>query len=119
MLDYSMKHAYLIMAHHEFEVLGKLVQALDDERNDIYIHFDKKVKNYPLLKTKYTNLYILQKRTDIRWGHISQIKAEYALFFGLQPAAAKASINRCVFSAFTRKKFRLSNVFVNPALWIT
>ena len=52
MLDYSMKHAYLIMAHHEFEVLGKLVQALDDERNDIYIHFDKKVKNYPLLKTK-------------------------------------------------------------------
>lgn len=55
-----MKHAYLIMAHHEFEVLGKLVQALDDERNDIYIHFDKKVKNYPLLKTKYTNLYILQ-----------------------------------------------------------
>ncbi len=28
MLDYSMKHAYLIMAHHEFEVLGKLVQAL-------------------------------------------------------------------------------------------
>ena len=74
MLDYSMKHAYLIMAHHEFEVLGKLVQALDDERNDIYIHFDKKVKNYPLLKTKYTNLYILQKRTDIRWGHISQIK---------------------------------------------
>ena len=56
MLDYSMKHAYLIMAHHEFEVLGKLVQALDDERNDIYIHFDKKVKNYPLLKTKYTNL---------------------------------------------------------------
>lgn len=42
----------------------------------------KKVKNYPLLKTKYTNLYILQKRTDIRWGHISQIKAEYALFDG-------------------------------------
>ena len=30
---------------------------------------------------------------------------------GMTPekAAAKASINRCVFSAFTRKKFRLSN----------
>ena len=52
-----MKHAYLIMAHHEFEVLGKLVQALDDERNDIYIHFDKKVKNYPLLKTVYKFVY--------------------------------------------------------------
>lgn len=50
MLDYSMKHAYLIMAHHEFEVLGKLVQALDDERNDIYIHFDKKVKTIHCLR---------------------------------------------------------------------
>ena len=34
----EMKHAYLIMAHHEFEVLGKLVQAIDDKRNDIFIH---------------------------------------------------------------------------------
>ena len=32
-----MKHAYLIMAHHEFEVLGKLIQAIDDKRNDIFI----------------------------------------------------------------------------------
>lgn len=36
-------HAYLIIAHNEFEVLQKLVGALDDPRNDIYIHFDKKV----------------------------------------------------------------------------
>ena len=27
-----MKHAYLIIAHHEFEILKKLVQAIDDER---------------------------------------------------------------------------------------
>ena len=32
----EMKHAYLIMAHHEFEVLGKLVQAIDDKRT-IYL----------------------------------------------------------------------------------
>lgn len=29
-------HAYLIIAHNEFEVLQKLVGALDDPRNDIY-----------------------------------------------------------------------------------
>lgn len=57
-----MKHAYLIMAHHEFEVLGKLVQAIDDKRNDIFIHFDGKLKNLPLLKAHYANLYILEKR---------------------------------------------------------
>lgn len=75
-----MKHAYLIMAHHEFEVLGKLVQAIDDKRNDIFIHFDAKLKSYPVLKAHNANLYILEKRIDIHWGHISQIKAEYALF---------------------------------------
>ena len=76
----EMKHAYLIMAHHEFEVLGKLVQAIDDKRNDIFIHFDAKLKSYPVLKAHNANLYILEKRIDIHWGHISQIKAEYALF---------------------------------------
>ena len=37
-----MKHAYLILAHNEFEVLRKLISALDDPRNDIFIHFDEK-----------------------------------------------------------------------------
>ena len=41
-----MKHAYLIIAHNEFEILKRLIQALDDERNDIYIHFDRKLNHY-------------------------------------------------------------------------
>lgn len=80
MEESEMKHAYLIIAHHEFEVLGKLIQAIDDKRNDIFIHFDKKLKSYPSFKTCHANLYILEKRIDIHWGHVSQIKAEYALF---------------------------------------
>ena len=40
------KHAYLIMAHNNFYVLNKLILLLDDERNDIYIHIDKKVKEF-------------------------------------------------------------------------
>ena len=55
-------HAYLIIAHNEFEVLQKLVGALDDPRNDIYIHFDKKVSELPHLEVKYSNLYICRKR---------------------------------------------------------
>ena len=75
-----MKHAYLIIAHNEFEVLNKLLQAIDDERNDIYIHFDRKVKQLPLLETQHAGLYLLDNRMDVRWGHLSQIKAEYVLF---------------------------------------
>lgn len=69
-----MKHAYLIIAHHEFEVLRYLVSALDDERNDIFIHFDKKVSKLPELATSKSSLYIMDKRNDVRWGHYSQIK---------------------------------------------
>lgn len=74
------KHAYLIIAHNEFEILKFLVSALDDLRNDIYIHFDEKCHNIPQLSCKKSNLYILSKRIDVRWGDYSQIEAEMLLF---------------------------------------
>lgn len=75
-----MKHAYLILAHNEFEVLQRLIQAIDDERNDIYIHFDGKLKSYPVYNTYRANLNILTNRIDVRWGDVSVVKAEYILF---------------------------------------
>jgi len=75
-----MKHAYLIIAHNEFEVLERLICALDDVRNDIYIHFDRKLKEYPACHTQYAGLFILTKRVDVRWGDLSVVEAEYALF---------------------------------------
>lgn len=75
-----MKHAYLIIAHNEFEVLRRLVSALDDERNDIYVHIDKKVRTLPELQTCFSKLLVLEKRIDVRWGHVSQIKTELLLF---------------------------------------
>lgn len=75
-----MKHAYLILVHHQFEVLKNLLSALDDERNDIFIHFDKKVKELPILHTLKARLFVLECRVDVRWGHVSQIEAEYVLF---------------------------------------
>ena len=75
-----MKHAYLIMAHDQFLSLQELVATLDDARNDIYIHFDKKVKTLPGLGTKFSNLVVLDKRVNVIWGDVSQLKAEYALY---------------------------------------
>lgn len=75
-----MKHAYLIMAHDQFLSLKELVGALDDARNDIYVHFDKKVKKLPDLATRFSNLVVLDKRVNVIWGDVSQIKAEYALY---------------------------------------
>ncbi len=76
------KNAYLIMAHNEFHMLKKLLTELDDERNDIYIHIDK--------KTKYVDESVIASwvkksgvifipRMRIYWGHISIVKCELNL----------------------------------------
>lgn len=77
-----MKHAYLIMAHTDFALLKTLIKMLDDERNDIYLHVDKKAKDFvpAMFSTSKAKLYILSNRLDVRWGHYSQIKLEMMLF---------------------------------------
>ena len=70
------------MAHNEFEILEKLLILLDDSRNDIYLHIDKKVKNFDfdhfnniVKKAKLT----FTKRMDVRWGSNQQIKCTIML----------------------------------------
>lgn len=74
----EMKHAYLIMAHNQFYVLEVLLKLIDDERNDIFLHIDKKVSNFDFdyLRTivKKSNLYYT-RRYDVRWADISQTMA--------------------------------------------
>lgn len=77
-----MKFAYLIMAHHKFDVLKLLLQDLDDERNDIFLHVDKKTKDFDA--TEFTKLVrksrlIVVDRIPVFWGHSSQIKCELNL----------------------------------------
>lgn len=76
-------HAYLIMAHNDFYVLETLLKMIDDERNDIYIHIDQKVKNfdfdhYRKIVTKSKIFYI--KRRNIQWGSYNIIKTELELY---------------------------------------
>lgn len=59
-----MKHAYLIMAHNQFHILEVLLNLIDDERNDIFLHIDKKVSNFDFdyFKTILKKvIYILQE----------------------------------------------------------
>lgn len=75
------KHAFLILAHNEFEVLKLLVEALDDPHNDIFIHFDAKVKELPELKTQRAGLKILTHRHDVRWCGFRMVesKSQYGI----------------------------------------
>lgn len=76
------KHAYLIMAHTQPELLKELLGRIDDERNDIYLHIDSKAKNYPV--TEVTSVLkksscVLTERMDVQWGSDSQIHCEMIL----------------------------------------
>lgn len=77
-----MKHAYLIMAHNEPYILEKLLKLIDDERNDIYLHIDKKWKEFDFEKFKKFvikgHLYFTD-RLDVKWGSFSQIECELLL----------------------------------------
>lgn len=76
------KHAYLIMAHTQPELLKKLLHMLDDERNDIYLHIDSKAKDYPIEKAAAVlkkSKCIFTERTDVKWGSYSQINCEMVL----------------------------------------
>ena len=76
------KHAYLIMAHTQPELLKKLLKMLDNERNDIYLHIDSKAKDYPLDEVAAVlqkSKCIFTERTDVKWGSYSQIHCEMVL----------------------------------------
>ena len=58
-----------------------MVYCLDDNRNDIYIHIDKKADfDGKGLCAHYSKLVILAERMDVRWGDYSMVEAELLLF---------------------------------------
>lgn len=86
-----MKHAYLILAHKNWDQLKTLIELIDDERNDIYLHIDKKSKLTKesldkILSSAEQSRIFLIKRTFITWGTFDMVEAEYRLL--------KAAINR-------------------------
>ena len=87
------RHAYLILAHDNFRTLSLLIKAIDDERNEVFVHFDKKVKELPSLSTTKARLHILPdaERIDVAWADSTMLEAEYKLF---EAATAKGRFDR-------------------------
>lgn len=76
-----MKQAYLILAHNRWDILDCLLEALDYEFNDIYLHIDAKVDSLPKLREmKNARLETIEERHNVAWGDFSMVEAEYALF---------------------------------------
>ncbi|MDE5870238.1 MAG: beta-1,6-N-acetylglucosaminyltransferase, partial [Muribaculaceae bacterium] len=77
------KHAYLILAHKNFNQLRKLIEILDHPRNDIFIHVDAKAKDFNEKEwedaTRHSRLHFLSDRIPVNWGGVSIMRSEIAL----------------------------------------
>lgn len=69
------KHAYLLEVHHRKDLIEELLKALDDERNDIFMHIDKNAEDidFDMFHTLKANLYEVPSM-EVYWGGYSQIK---------------------------------------------
>lgn len=78
-----MRHAFLIIAHNNWNQLKELIQLLDAENHDIYIHIDKKSKDFIEEEfssiTRKSRLFIFQE-FEVFWGGYSQVQVEMFLF---------------------------------------
>lgn len=76
------KHAYLIIAHKYDYTFTTLLHMLDDARNDLFIHMDKKCASLDLegihSLVKHSPVYFTE-RTSVTWGGYSQINSELML----------------------------------------
>lgn len=52
-----MRHAYLLIVHENSNVLKRLLESIDNVNNDIYIHVDRKSRDFPFESVKkYVNI---------------------------------------------------------------
>ncbi len=83
MLTKNQKHAYLIMAHGNVKQLKILLSVLDDVRNNIFIHWDKKSEEldetFLLSDIKYSRVYIVPSMS-VSWAGYTQVLCQLNLW---------------------------------------
>ena len=76
------RHAYLIMAYNNWRQLGMLLELLDDPRNDIFVHVDKRAGEFPeeelCLAVKSSKIVFIPRK-NVYWADYSQTDVELDL----------------------------------------
>lgn len=76
------RHAYLIMAHRDFDQLALLLSLIDDTQHDIFVHLDRRSGPVPvdaLRRAVVRGTLTLTERLPVSWGGYSQVAAELLL----------------------------------------
>lgn len=77
-----MKHAFLIIAHNNWRQLKQLIKCLDSDNHDIYVHIDRKSKDFDKFNfANVTQKSMLKFYTEyeVFWGGFSLVEVELFL----------------------------------------
>ena len=84
-----MKHAYLIMCYNNFKILDKLIELLDSEENDFFIHVDAKTpgtaEQLLTYRPQASKVYFTE-RIKVYWGSINELKGNLILMHAAMEA---------------------------------
>ncbi|MCO4572204.1 hypothetical protein Si080_01404 [Streptococcus infantarius subsp. infantarius] len=76
------KHAFLIIAHNNWGQLKKLIECLDSGTHDIYVHIDKKSKDFDefyFRNSVMKSSLKFYREFEVYWGGFSQVQVEMFL----------------------------------------
>jgi len=79
------RHAYLIIAHNNWHQLGTLLELLDDTRNDIFVHIDKRANSFnseveeTLRGLVNSSELVFIPRKNVYWADYSVADVEFDL----------------------------------------
>ena len=111
------RHAYLILAHKNFGQLRKLLALLDDLRNDIFVHVDRKAAFDQSAwddACRYSGLVFIEPRIRVSWGGVSIMRCELALL-KFEKHDGCEFLNYWHFKKTTRSRFQYYTLFPEGA----
>lgn len=75
-MEKKMKIAFLMLAHKSPNQINMLLECLNDNDIDVYIHIDKKSNIKRDITNFSNNIYVNDNdRIDIKWGSVSMVQA--------------------------------------------
>lgn len=81
----SLRHAFLLMAHNNYALVGRIMRKLDHPDNAIYIHIDAKSlftqEDAARMRAccQHSAVYFVEPRVRVTWGGYSQIECQLRL----------------------------------------
>ena len=74
------RHAYLLLAHSNLQVMQAALRLVDDTRNDVFIYIDGTLVHESDFHCKSSRVYFLRQKVRFGWGDFLPVEMELIKF---------------------------------------